>query len=900
MDLWWRAVKLPVLLAGPILRRVEPRLVSVWCALQKPGRLRIDIYAGTKDARALGAPTADAAAPSASDVLFRGQSEHTLEVGRALHVAVVTAAPPRSAPLVPGQLYAYNVTFISDDGETDDLRSWLLLEDRGVSVEGELGVVEHRQLPLGYQPHFLPSFALPPQALDELVVVHGSCRRAAADGQDALAYVDTLIERDRVSPARRPHLCVLTGDQIYADDVQPWLMELVNELGREVVSPDEGFPIGLPGQPASTWLRADLDQLPARKRHRVCLDWAGLSSQDVDSHLLSFGEFCAMYLTHFSNRAWHRGLPEIPADTDPLAALDHGGPLNHPQRPELLRIKRFFDPPPSVDPDGEPLAHLVGEGAPPPPPTEASALARARASYFKSYLVQIERLRVFYEALPKVARALANVPVLMLFDDHEITDDWNITFVSTEKIAARVAGRAVLRNGLAAYALFQAWGNDPRGFASTPPRDPEAPDTAPDEAAVAETPEAAVQRLKRREVLDTIAGATVGPQSFGDAAITTLDRLFGLRSATTSEVAWHFAYKGPRWQLIALDTRTRRGFPGPLSPPRLLSEPALREQIPAQPLDPDVEALLVISPVPVIGPTMMDELLQPLLFRILSMKGAITGDPNTYLERDPESWALDPVGLEATLARLEHYAAGKPVLFLSGDVHYSVTTYLDYFRGARRSRFVQLTSSALKNLNSLAGLASLPVGQRALTGALRPARLGWDEPRPQPFTVPTHSRVPSAQLRHINRTPMLLSAAGWPAGTRVTRPADWSWQYHQVVDTRPDHSAAPETEERRPDLGVPVPTQDLPVAAGRDDFRRVARTHGEIAGRLAPRRVIFPSTLGIIRFTRDDDGVPSVRHELMYLPLGAPPGKEAQLYTVHVVSLAVPDEVTPPTLGASE
>ena len=38
----------------------------------------------------------------------------------------------------------------------------------------------------------------------------------------------------------------------------------------------------------------------------------------------------------------------------------------------------------------------------------------------------LENVELFKAVLPQVRRVLANVPSLMIFDDHEITDDWNI------------------------------------------------------------------------------------------------------------------------------------------------------------------------------------------------------------------------------------------------------------------------------------------------------------------------------------------------------------------------------------------------------------------------------------------------------------------------------------------
>ncbi|MBP3952707.1 alkaline phosphatase D family protein [Bacillus suaedae] len=70
----------------------------------------------------------------------------------------------------------------------------------------------------------------------------------------------------------------------------------------------------------------------------------------------------------------------------------------------------------------------------------------------------------FIEALPQVRRVLANIPTYMIFDDHDTTDDWNLTQKWKEQVAQSPLGTHVVSNGLAAYWLFQGWGNDPDCF----------------------------------------------------------------------------------------------------------------------------------------------------------------------------------------------------------------------------------------------------------------------------------------------------------------------------------------------------------------------------------------------------------------------------------------------------
>jgi hypothetical protein len=75
---------------------------------------------------------------------------------------------------------------------------------------------------------------------------------------------------------------------------------------------------------------------------------------------------------------------------------------------------------------------------------------------------------MLYNDLPKARRALANVPVYMMLDDHEVTDDWNLNPMWKDRVYTNPLGKTVLRNGILAYALFQGWGNDPEYFESGP------------------------------------------------------------------------------------------------------------------------------------------------------------------------------------------------------------------------------------------------------------------------------------------------------------------------------------------------------------------------------------------------------------------------------------------------
>jgi hypothetical protein len=92
-------VTLPVFLVGPILRRVEPRKVTVWVARSELRTVRVYVYAGTQD---VGTGTTVAAV--ARPVEATGM-EPTRRVGPSLHLAFVQAEVT-GPPLIPATLHA--------------------------------------------------------------------------------------------------------------------------------------------------------------------------------------------------------------------------------------------------------------------------------------------------------------------------------------------------------------------------------------------------------------------------------------------------------------------------------------------------------------------------------------------------------------------------------------------------------------------------------------------------------------------------------------------------------------------------------------------------------------------------------------------------------------------------
>src|SRR6185436_9005767 len=73
-------------------------------------------------------------------------------------------------------------------------------------------------------------------------------------------------------------------------------------------------------------------------------------------------------------------------------------------------------------------------------------------------------LLAYRATIANVRCALANIPTYMIFDDHEVTDDWNMTLDRAQALYHTELGRRVVQNALVAYSLCQHWGNVPEQF----------------------------------------------------------------------------------------------------------------------------------------------------------------------------------------------------------------------------------------------------------------------------------------------------------------------------------------------------------------------------------------------------------------------------------------------------
>ncbi|MEN8239624.1 MAG: hypothetical protein ABFR53_10520, partial [Actinomycetota bacterium] len=286
---------LPLILAGPIVRRVEPRLVAIWVALSSKASVKVSVWQQHQFATNTPGEVESGDAPWAT-----GERD-TLRVGESLHIALVTISAEQPLPaLAPGTIYAYDVE-VDVAGQVTNLKSAGLLRDEPGDSDKD---ATPPQLALGYTLDRLPSFVTSPGSLNDLVLAHASCRKTTAPGHDAMAYLDEVIETNLAVPTLRPHQLFLTGDQIYADTLAMVLLPVLNDAGGEMFGRFETLPVVKDGDTAVSEVEGTIENFPTERRRKLVQDVANFTTGSGANHLLTLAEYCAMYVAAWSPAVW--------------------------------------------------------------------------------------------------------------------------------------------------------------------------------------------------------------------------------------------------------------------------------------------------------------------------------------------------------------------------------------------------------------------------------------------------------------------------------------------------------------------------------------------------------------------------------------------------------------------
>jgi hypothetical protein len=283
-----------------------------------------------------------------------------------------------------------------------------------------------------------------------------------------------------------------------------------------------------------------------------------------------------------------------------------------------------------------------------------------------------EYTRLYYESWldPEVRWLLSTVPSCMIFDDHDVIDDWNTSASWLADMRATLWWRERLLSGLMSYWVHQHLGNlSPRELADDPLY-----------AAVRETPDG-----------------------------TDVLRAFAAQSDTDpASVRWSYRRDFGRVRLLMVDTRAARVL---AENERAMLDPGEERWLREQALDaPDSrDHLLIGTSLPWLLPHLVHdaETWDAALCR--GERGARWARFGERLRRraDLEHWAAFPASFAALTELIAEAGSGPDapatVSVLSGDVHHAYIAEPEWPSGAAGSprspdaRVLQLTCSPVHN-----------------------------------------------------------------------------------------------------------------------------------------------------------------------------------------------------------
>lgn len=691
---------------GPIVRYTDARRALVWIELETPALVRVTY----------GRAAQQRERPAAGDAPPKTDMRHACSVrvgGR--HYALVWLDG-----LQPDTGYQYTLALapqpiagplpLKESDFTEVVFPRVLPTAMRVATDGELARHSYSGSPW----LFVRTLAT---GSDGLRFAHGSCRKYPNDtdpnqktpGPDLLdLFGDRWLAKRPW--AEWPRFFLHTGDQIYADDIG---VRMCHEMLAQRASatlpgpaPQGALDIAYgawagrfgwrhaPFEKAGSAMRADYPALVALRPRAVSsvredqLEWA-----------------LALAKRARSQPAWFR---------------NHDPRTKDPQRRQRYRYRilngLLWQPPddasdaPRVDiARGASVRQVVQMGPP---------VSSQKRSFDLEYPAAGDNLGVHaadyaeYAALHEQAfgaratrRLLAHLPSYMIFDDHEVTDDWNadkgwlrIVHSPTDHLRC---WPMTMTDALCAYWIYQGWGN-----------------LAPERWAG----DARVQALEgaRREGRDAlpalrrlVLARAVEPTAPDSAAARRGDKL-----------DWHYSLPTPGLPFHVIDLRTDRDVNGAggMSSARL----AWIEQSLAATRSP---VAVLVLPTPFLMP-------DPMLFafRNPSFTATLAGARSTTafkrgsdLEHPAENRVWDDI--KGLLKRLQALRTPlKSVVLLSGDIHFSCNFDGQVADSNRAPRLVQLISSGLRQVVSESKQRQLDIAYRGWLNAISRAQ-GVDEHR---------------------------------------------------------------------------------------------------------------------------------------------------------------------------
>ncbi|MDT0596539.1 alkaline phosphatase D family protein [Glaciecola petra] len=561
------ALNLPKVLAGPIVRHINENTFTLWLVTSASTRFTL-LMSDKKDSKNEQLPFDE------------------------LHNIVDNSKLTQTETPVGERCFIQHIS-LSQEALLEDQK--LYYYDLQLTLKDQSKTVLSKECPeLLYQGENRFSFKYS-QTLKQ--VIHGSCRKAHYEGQDALPQLDTLLENS-VSKAQaneRPDLVLFTGDQVYIDDVAGPMLTAIKQVIDILGLYHEEFTGSTIKDSAELFAHKDSyykrEQLLPDNKSNDDLSDAFFKSKkkpvftsvNALNHLIALNEMLALYLLSWSSRIW---------------------PFVHISKDDINKYQI---------------------------PSEYSA----------KYEHEIKLIADFKAGIGQVERAFAHVPIYMIFDDHDVTDDWNLTRGWEEQIYGNPFSKRIIGNALCAYLLCQGIGN----------------------------PKYTWENLQN-ELNNTFTNEGIYEHD------SLIDRLLEHKH-------WHYGLKTyPPIQV--LDTRTQRwrsesnkNKPSGLMDWEALCE--LQQQIIGK------ESVIMVSAAPVYGVKLIEA-----IQKVFTVFGGA-------LMVDAENWMAHKGTASVMLNIFRHIKTPPNFIILSGDVHYSFVYDVSLRFRQNSPKVVQFTCSGIHN-----------------------------------------------------------------------------------------------------------------------------------------------------------------------------------------------------------
>lgn len=551
---------LSLVLAGPLLRAVTANSITLWLATSRPVQMQLNLLPDKGETQRFTA-------------LQMQQYSQSVRCAGKLWLQLIHI--PLQQTLPQGCWIGYD----------------LQLASKTNSVQPHWQGWQQWAPDLIYPGQTSPGFVLQPKLTR---LLHGSCRKPHFAADDGLLAADLHLQQ--TATEQWPAMLMMSGDQIYADDVAAPMLNAIHQLIAQLDFSDENLPCSAVTSAAELhssspyYYRRDT-LLPKTDASQAVLTqvFKGVkkpvfTSDNARNHLISLAEMICMYLLVWSPAGWQANATEL------------SDQQNNKLSPEQQQ----------------------------------------------TYSKHQQIINDFAAGLGKVRRLLAHLPSAMIFDDHDVTDDWNLTAEWEQTAYNHDFSRRIIGNALIGYLLCQGWGNAPQRF----------------EPAL----------LHQAELALANSGSNQHQQ-----LITELLRFN----------QWHYQWPTEP-PLLVLDTRTRRwrsevdiGKPSGLLDWEAITE--LQQDLIGH------DAVVLVAPAPVFGVKLIEGIQKFFTF---------IGKP---LLVDAENWMAHRGTAYALMNLFRHPKTPKHFVILSGDVHYSFV-YEVNLRGQQGGPDIwQITSSGLKN-----------------------------------------------------------------------------------------------------------------------------------------------------------------------------------------------------------